>query len=155
VTDAKTACGAATRGKEEIMRIIQRYLVLSAIVAIVVLGSATEMTAKDHPIPKVAPNCPYGYFDYAPYECAPYGYYGPEWFEHGVFLGAGPWFHGEKRFRGRVDQRKQHEHGYRGAYPRQGEAASRPVDKMPNFWGNEIRDGRGRVFKSRTHQKTR
>jgi hypothetical protein len=24
----------------------------------------------------VAPSCPYGYFDYPPYECAPYGYYG-------------------------------------------------------------------------------
>ena len=38
----------------------------------------------------VAPVCPYGYFDYAPYDCAPYGYYGPEWFTGGVFIGAGP-----------------------------------------------------------------
>jgi hypothetical protein len=37
-----------------------------------------------------APVCPYGYFDYAPYNCAPYGYYGPEWFTGGVFIGAGP-----------------------------------------------------------------
>jgi len=22
------------------------------------------------------PTCPYGYYDYAPYACAPYGYYG-------------------------------------------------------------------------------
>src|SRR5580700_11560078 len=34
-----------------------------------------------------APVCPYGYFDYAPYDCAPYGYYGPDWFVGGVFLG--------------------------------------------------------------------
>jgi len=40
-----------------------------------------------------APICPYGYFDYAPYDCAPYGYYGPDWFVGGLFLGAGPWFH--------------------------------------------------------------
>jgi hypothetical protein len=33
-----------------------------------------------------APVCPYGYFDYAPYDCAPYGYYGPDWFVGGVFL---------------------------------------------------------------------
>lgn len=39
------------------------------------------------------PGCPYGYYDYAPYNCAPYGYYGPEWFSGGVFIGAGPWFH--------------------------------------------------------------
>ncbi len=41
-----------------------------------------------------APVCPYGYYDYYPYACAPYGYYGPSWFSGGVFIGAGPWFHG-------------------------------------------------------------
>jgi len=40
------------------------------------------------------PVCPYGYYDYYPYACAPYGYYGPSWFSGGVFIGAGPWFHG-------------------------------------------------------------
>jgi len=29
-----------------------------------------------------------------PYACAPYGYYGPEWFSGGIFIGAGPWYHG-------------------------------------------------------------
>jgi hypothetical protein len=46
----------------------------------------------------VAPNCPYGYYDTTPYGCAPYGYYGPEWFTGGVFIGAGPWFHGPANF---------------------------------------------------------
>src|SRR6266446_6516806 len=41
-----------------------------------------------------APVCAYGYYDYYPYACAPYGYYGPDWFLDGVFIGAGPWFHG-------------------------------------------------------------
>src|SRR5260370_37101672 len=41
-----------------------------------------------------APVCGYGYYDYYPYACAPYGYYGPDWFVDGVFIGAGPWFHG-------------------------------------------------------------
>jgi hypothetical protein len=40
------------------------------------------------------PACAYGYYDYYPYGCAPYGYYGPSWFSGGVFIGAGPWFHG-------------------------------------------------------------
>lgn len=40
------------------------------------------------------PVCAYGYYPYYPYACAPYGYYGPEWFYGGVFIGAGPWFHG-------------------------------------------------------------
>jgi hypothetical protein len=41
-----------------------------------------------------APVCAYGYYPYYPYACAPYGYYGPQWFASGVFIGAGPWFHG-------------------------------------------------------------
>jgi hypothetical protein len=41
-----------------------------------------------------APACAYGYYNYYPYACAPYGYYGPNWFVNGVFIGAGPWFHG-------------------------------------------------------------
>src|ERR1700692_3851086 len=40
------------------------------------------------------PFCAYGYYGYAPYACAPYGYYGPDYFAGGVFIGAGPWFHG-------------------------------------------------------------
>ncbi len=46
------------------------------------------------------PICPYGYFDYPPYNCAPYGYYGPDWFTGGIFIGTGPWFHGPRRFWG-------------------------------------------------------
>src|ERR1700688_4266454 len=41
-----------------------------------------------------APACAYGYYSYYPYACAPYGYYGPDYFAGGVFIGAGPWFHG-------------------------------------------------------------
>jgi len=37
------------------------------------------------------PNCPYGYYGYAPYSCAPSGYYGPGYFYNGIFLGMGPW----------------------------------------------------------------
>jgi hypothetical protein len=39
------------------------------------------------------PVCPYGYYSYYPYACAPYGFYGPRWFAGGVFIGAGPWYH--------------------------------------------------------------
>src|ERR1017187_2342329 len=44
------------------------------------------------------PLCPSGYYDYPPYACAPYGYYGPEWFASGIFIGAGPWFPGHEGF---------------------------------------------------------
>lgn len=39
----------------------------------------------------VQPVCSYGYYDYAPYACAPYGFYGPGYFYNGIFLGMGPW----------------------------------------------------------------
>jgi hypothetical protein len=37
------------------------------------------------------PVCSYGYYDYAPYSCAPVGYYGDGYFYNGIFLGVGPW----------------------------------------------------------------
>lgn len=40
------------------------------------------------------PVCAYGYYPDSPYACAPYGYYGPSWFSGGIFIGAGPWYHG-------------------------------------------------------------
>src|SRR5208282_2437897 len=39
------------------------------------------------------PVCSYGYYEYAPYACAPYGFYGPGYFYNGIFLGVGPWRH--------------------------------------------------------------
>ena len=71
----------------------------------------------------VAPACPYGYFDYAPYSCAPVGYYAPQWFVGGVFLGAGPWFHGPEGFRGDIDRDFDPRFGYRGYLPERGERA--------------------------------
>jgi hypothetical protein len=87
----------------------------------------------------VAPDCPYGYFDYEPYDCAPYGYYGPDWFLGGAFIGAGPWFHGPGGFYGHVDNRFDPHHGYAGPVPGRGE---RP---FAHFHANEARDGRGHV----------
>ena len=86
-----------------------------------------------------APVCPYGYFDYAPYNCAPYGYYGPDWFNGGIFLGAGPWFHGPHGFYGHVDNRFDPNHGFHGPLPERGEAA------FGGFHGNEARDGQGHM----------
>jgi len=37
------------------------------------------------------PVCQWGYYDYAPYACSPYGYYGSGYFYNGIFLGMGPW----------------------------------------------------------------
>jgi hypothetical protein len=87
----------------------------------------------------VAPACPYGYFDYAPYDCAPYGYYGPDWFNGGVFIGAGPWFHGPHGFYGHVDNRFDPHYGYHGPLPGRGDRA------FDHFHGNEARDGQGHI----------
>ena len=96
-----------------------------------------------------APDCPYGYYDVPPYTCAPYGYYGPEWFTGGVFIGAGPWFHSSDGFRGHVDNRFHPDHGYKGPMPKAGDRPepSKHFDKIPNFKGSEMRDGRGHVDK--------
>jgi hypothetical protein len=87
----------------------------------------------------VAPVCPYGYFDYAPYNCAPYGYYGPDWFSGGLFIGAGPWYHGPHGFYGHVDNRYDPHHGYVGPMPEHG---AKPFN---HFYANEAHDGQGHV----------
>jgi hypothetical protein len=96
----------------------------------------------------VEPVCPYGYYDVAPYTCAPAGYYGPEWFDGGVFIGVGPWFHGHEHFRGFVDNRFHPDHGYKGPFPQRGERydPGHRVDHS-HFKGNEMRDGHGQVHK--------
>ncbi len=91
------------------------------------------------------PACPYGYYDYAPYTCAPYGYYGPTWFLNGVFIGAGPWFHGPANFHGYVDNHFDPRHGYHGAMPHRGarpDAQHRP-GAIAHFKGNETHNGHG------------
>ena len=93
-----------------------------------------------------APACPYGYFDYAPYDCAPYGYYGPDWFADGLFIGAGPWFHGPHGFHGHVDNRYDPHHGYNGPMPGRG------AQPFNHFQGNEAHDGQGHVVATPNHQ---
>jgi hypothetical protein len=100
-----------------------------------------------------APNCPYGYYDTTPYGCAPYGYYGSEWFSGGAFVGAGPWFHGSDGFQGHVNNRLHPDHGYKGPAPKVGDKPepSKRLDKVDGFKGNEVRDGRGHVGGGEKH----
>src|SRR6202163_283266 len=89
-------------------RFMSTFKSLSLAVAVAVIGftaAVPQARAQVGIDTGVAPECPYGYYDYAPYDCAPYGYYGPEWFVGGVFLGAGPWFHGPRGFFGHVANR--------------------------------------------------
>jgi|ERR1700675_55726 len=126
-----------------------RYLTLAAVAAIFFTVTAPKIEAQVRVGVDigVAPACPYGYYDTAPYGCAPYGYYGPEWFTGGVFIGAGPWFHGPDNFQGHVNNRFHPEHGYKGPAPKAGDRPepTKRLDKVANFKGNEVRDGRGHV----------
>ena len=88
----------------------------------------------------VPPDCPYGYYEAPPYACAPDGYYGPEWFSGGLFIGAGPWFHGPEHFYGHVDHALDFRRGYHGPMPARGE---RPVERRAPFHGQAMHDPRG------------
>src|ERR1700679_4077710 len=112
------------------------WLAFSALI-IALVSSVSVAPARVSVNTGVAPVCPYGYYDYAPYYCAPYGYYGPDWFVGGVFIGAGPWYHGHHGFYGHVDNRYDPRHGYGGPYPARGE------QPFNHFHANEARDGQG------------
>jgi hypothetical protein len=124
-----------------------KLVMLSAVAGCCMLAVAPKAMALGQISVQIgaAPECPYGYYDSAPYRCAPYGYYGQEWFSGGAFVGAGPWFHGREDFRGHVNNRLHVDNGYKGRLPERGEKAepnNRP-EKNTHFKGNEVRDGRG------------
>ena len=124
------------------------FLVLAAIAGFSFAVTTPKANAQVSVDIGVAPDCPYGYYDVAPYNCAPSGYYGPEWFSGDVFIGAGPWFHGSSDFKGHVNNKFHPDHGYKGPVPERGEKAApeKRVDAA-HFKGNEMRDGHGHVVK--------
>jgi hypothetical protein len=122
------------------MRYVKSLALLSVAAALISASSAAPAAQVSIGIGiGAAPICPYGYFDYAPYDCAPYGYYGPDWFVGGVFLGAGPWFHGPRGFYGHVDNRYDPRNGYHGPLPGRG------AQPFNHFQPNEARDGQGHI----------
>ena len=106
-----------------------RLCVAVALAGLCVLGGTRNAAAQVTINIGVAPVCPYGYFNYAPYSCAPFGYYGPKWFLGGVFIGAGPWFHGPEEFHGYVNRDFDPRFGYGGPIPRR--------DERPD-WGKHV-----------------
>ncbi|HSY69946.1 MAG TPA: hypothetical protein VK813_14950 [Edaphobacter sp.] len=127
-----------------------KFFALTAIAGLCFVASTPKTQAQVSVSIGAAPVCPYGYYDYAPYGCAPYGYYGPEWFSGGVFIGAGPWYHGPEHFSGHVDNHYDVNHGYRGPVPNHGDHAEHPVPPH-EFKGNEIHDGHGHVSHEEKH----
>src|SRR5258708_30534885 len=92
---------ASLQSEEEIMR-YWKFLALSTLIA--ALLSIPSSAAPQVSINIGAePGCPYGYYDFKPYSCAPYGDYGPDRFNGGGFIGSRPWFHGAHHFHGHAD----------------------------------------------------
>src|SRR5215469_6265807 len=112
-----------------------------ALAGIAITGAAQKAAAQVTINVGAEPVCPYGYFNYAPYGCAPFGYYGPQWFVSGVFVGAGPWFHGPVGFHGYINRSYDPRFGYHGPYPGHGEYADwgRHRGWEKNWHGNEYR----------------
>jgi hypothetical protein len=117
-----------------------KFLALLAMAAGVSLGAARQAHAQVAVEIGAPPVCPYGYYEVPPYNCAPDGYYGPEWFSGGIFVGAGPWFHGPEHFYGHVDHHFDFREGYHGAYPARGE---HPAPQRREFHGEAMHDAHG------------
>jgi len=89
------------RHKEDFMKKFS-LIALAALAVLVVLPFAAVPAnaqvavgigpAVGYPAYYGPPDCEWGYYSYYPYACAPYGYYGPDWFYGGFFIGAGPWY---------------------------------------------------------------
>jgi len=74
-----------------------KYLLLLAFVAVPAVYSQAQVAIGVQVGPAYGyydppPVCEYGFYPYYPYACAPYGYWGPDYFVDGVFIGVGPWY---------------------------------------------------------------
>jgi len=125
---------------------------LAAVAGIALVGTAVMSHAQISVSIGAEPACPYGYYDYAPYSCSPSGYYGPQYFNSGAFIGVGPWFHGANDFHGTVNNKYDPQHGYKGRMPAVGDKAETPA-KPQAFKGNEERDGRGNTTGGKGEKK--
>jgi hypothetical protein len=74
-----------------------KYLALLAILAVPAVYAQAQVSigvqiGPDYGYYNAPPVCEFGYYPYYPFACAPYGYWGPDYFVDGVFIGAGPWY---------------------------------------------------------------
>jgi hypothetical protein len=75
-----------------------KYLGLLAVLSLPAVYSNAQVAigvqiGPDYGLYNAPPVCAYGFYPDYPFACAPYGYWGPEYFVGGVFIGAGPWDH--------------------------------------------------------------
>lgn len=87
---------SGSSGEDSKMRYL-KYLALLALLALPAAYAQAQVSigvqiGPSYGIYNAPPVCAYGFYPAYPFGCAPYGYYGPEWFADGVFIGAGPWY---------------------------------------------------------------
>ena len=123
-----------------------KYFALTAVTAGLFFAAGNQAPAQVAVEIGPAPDCPYGYYEVPPYNCAPDGYYGPEWFTGGIFIGAGPWFHGPAGFHGHVDHALDFRKGYKGPMPARGE---HPAPVRAPFHGTAMHDPHGHEARGR------
>ena len=79
----------------QVKNVVQKFAMRSLLLAgatTLLIPLALAPTANAGIVISITPPiCSYGYYDYAPYGCAPSGFYGPGYFYNGIFLGVGPW----------------------------------------------------------------
>src|SRR5579871_1082876 len=78
------------------MRYLKYLVLLSALMVLPAAYSQAQVSVGVQVGPvygtyNAPPVCEYGFYPDYPYDCAPYGYYGPNYFVNGVFIGVGPW----------------------------------------------------------------
>src|SRR5215469_5990941 len=79
------------------MRYLKYLVLLLALMTLPAVHSQAQVAigvqiGPSYGVYNAPPVCPYGFYPAYPFDCAPYGYYGPNWFVDGVFIGAGPWY---------------------------------------------------------------
>ena len=73
-----------------------KYIVLLAVLALPVAYAHAQVAigvqiGPSYGLYNAPPVCAYGFYPYYPFACAPYGYWAPDYFVDGVFIGVGPW----------------------------------------------------------------
>jgi uncharacterized membrane protein YgcG len=78
------------------VRYLKYLALLVAVLALSTVHSQAQVSigvqiGPTYGIYNAPPVCEYGFYPDYPFACAPYGYWGPNYFVNGAFIGVGPW----------------------------------------------------------------
>ncbi len=85
------------------MRYVKYFALLAVLVMVPAVYSQGQVAVgvrigPDYGLYNAPPVCEYGFYPDYPYDCAPYGYWAPDYFVDGVFIGVGPWYNFYHRY---------------------------------------------------------